>query len=97
MWCERTERLPACRHCDVRHLESLVESSSAPRKMVITDSLFSMDGDFAPLAALAALKRRHPGVMLVVDEVGGRVCKLNSLAVDPVGSKGRIRFLSQTV
>jgi hypothetical protein len=50
----RGARVSTYRHCDVAHLEELIEASPAPRKMVITDSLFSMDGDFAPLAELAA-------------------------------------------
>jgi len=37
------------RHSDMAHLQQLLAASSAARKLVITDSLFSMDGDFAPL------------------------------------------------
>ena len=46
----RGARVSTYRHCDVRHLEALLDASQAPRKMVVTDSLFSMDGNFAPLA-----------------------------------------------
>jgi len=57
------------RHNDISHLEELIvsTSSSGSRKLVITDSLFSMDGDFADLRALVAL-RRHHGFLLAVDE-----------------------------
>lgn len=60
------------RHNDTAHLERLIEKEEAEgrakRFLVIAEGVYSMDGDRAPLEALAALKRRHPGVMLYIDE-----------------------------
>lgn len=55
------------RHNDMVHLDQLLSQSTARRKLVITDSLFSMDGDFADLRGLAALKKKH-GFLFAVDE-----------------------------
>jgi len=55
------------RHADASHLEELLVVSPAPRKLVVTDTVFSMDGDVAPIADLVALRRRH-GFLLVLDE-----------------------------
>ena len=54
------------RHGDVGHLEDLLLSAVGP-KIVVTDSVFSMDGDLAPLPEIAALCVRHDA-LLVVDE-----------------------------
>lgn len=54
------------RHGDVEHLESLLAATPG-RKLVVTDSVFSMDGDVAPLDAIAALCARFDA-LLVVDE-----------------------------
>ena len=56
-------------HNDPAALESrlLRHADADCRKLIITESVFSMDGDLAPLTDIAALAERH-GAMLMVDE-----------------------------
>ena len=54
-------------HLDVEALEKLLQQYPAPFRIIVTESLFGMDGDRAPLAALDALAQRHEAY-LVVDE-----------------------------
>src|SRR5690606_29273313 len=54
------------RHCDLAHLAELMRATPG-RKIVVTDSVFSMDGDVAPLSELATLCADH-GALLVLDE-----------------------------
>lgn len=55
------------RHCDAGHLHDLLrrEGGTARRRLIVTDSLFSMDGDLAPLADLLDLARRHDSILLI--------------------------------
>ena len=56
------------RHCDMDHLASLLaEAPATARKLIATESIFSMDGDIAPLGEIVALAERH-GAMVMVDE-----------------------------
>ena len=55
------------RHCDVAHLAALLEADPATPTIVVTDTVFSMDGDAAPVEEIAALCRRR-GALLLLDE-----------------------------
>jgi 8-amino-7-oxononanoate synthase len=57
------------RHCDASHLGELLsqyQGDSRPR-FILTESVFSMDGDLAPLAGIAALARAHDACLIVDD------------------------------
>lgn len=58
------------RHNDMAQLEKILlkESGRYERIIVLTEGIFSMDGDIAPLQELVALKERYPGVMIYLDE-----------------------------
>jgi 8-amino-7-oxononanoate synthase len=54
------------RHRDTRHLEELLVSAPPTgRRLIVTDTVFSMDGDLAPLNAVVALARRHRAWVMV--------------------------------
>jgi 8-amino-7-oxononanoate synthase len=57
-------------HGDVAQLAALLQASTAATKLVVTDSVFSMDGDLAPLPELLKLCEQH-GAWLVVDDAHG--------------------------
>jgi 8-amino-7-oxononanoate synthase len=66
--CEaKLKRYP---HCSVEDVEKHLAASAAPRKMVLTDGVFSMDGSVAPIRALRTVCEKHDA-MLVVDDAHG--------------------------
>jgi 8-amino-7-oxononanoate synthase len=52
-------------HCDLEALAALLARHHGRRRLVVTDSVFSMDGDRAPLPALAALCRANDAVLMI--------------------------------
>ena len=67
------------RHNDVEHLAWGLRRAADRASLIVTDAVFSMDGDVAPLGELARLAREH-GCRLVVDEAH---------ATGAVGAEGR--------
>ena len=59
------------RHCDVDHLRTLLsESTEFRRRLIVTDGVFSMDGDIAPLPDIYEVAT-HYDAMLLVDDAHG--------------------------
>ncbi|MEK0086200.1 5-aminolevulinate synthase, partial [Benzoatithermus flavus] len=57
------------RHNDLLHLESLLEAQPKERaKLIVFESVYSMDGDFGPIGEICALAKEH-GALTYLDEV----------------------------
>ncbi len=58
-------------HCDMKKLENVLKkSSNYPRKLIVTDSVFSMDGDLAPLPDIVSIASKYKAIAMV-DEAHG--------------------------
>ena len=65
-------------HCDMDSLEDALKNAmSAKKRLVITDGVFSMDGDIAPLDQICALAERYDAAVMVDDAHGSGVMGKN--------------------
>jgi 8-amino-7-oxononanoate synthase len=90
-------------HRDIAALDHMLgDNKNARRRLIVTDTLFSMDGTIAPLANLCDVARRH-GAMLMADEAhatgvfGGRGSGLVEHAACADGVHVRVGTLSKAL
>lgn len=81
------------RHADMQHLSDLLAADETVkgRRLIVTDTVFSMDGDMAPLPDIVAIARRY-GAEVMVDEAHatGVIGKGGRGAVEHFGLTGQI-------
>ena len=65
------------RHGDLDHLETLLKKAEADRRIIVTDGVFSQDGDIANLPGLLALAERYDATVYVDDAHGTGVLGKN--------------------
>lgn len=80
------------RHADSDRLDALLAQTAANNKLIVTDGVFSMDGDIAPLTELSRLARTYEGVLMVDDAHG-----LGVLGKNGTGSVGHFRLTQEQV
>jgi len=79
-------------HNDLLNLENRLQRSEARRKLIVTDAVFSMDGDSADLTKLSKLAKQHDAWLMVDDahgfgvlgEQGAGLCEQQNLGQDDV-------------
>src|ERR1700739_4561519 len=81
------------RHKDAHHCEQLLQEieKEPGHKLVITDGVFSMDGDIGPVDKLAALAEKYGAIMMVDDAHASGVLGRNGRgSIDHFGMHGRV-------
>jgi 8-amino-7-oxononanoate synthase len=87
------------RHRDLDHVEQLLKKSmQAGRRLIITDGVFSMDGDIAPLPGLVVLAEKYDAVIMVDDaHATGVLGKTGKGTADYFGLSGRVHIQMGTL
>jgi len=88
------------KHLDLNHLLELLDSDKNRKckKLIVTDTVFSMDGDLVPLPDLVEISERH-GCMLMIDEAHatGVLGKRGSGATEHFGVEDRVPVVMGTL
>ncbi|HEY2941976.1 MAG TPA: glycine C-acetyltransferase [Vicinamibacteria bacterium] len=85
-------------HADMKDLEAKLEEAAGARfRMIVTDGVFSMDGDVAPLKEICDLADRHRALVLVDDShATGFMGKTGRGTPEHCGVAGRVDILTTT-
>jgi glycine C-acetyltransferase len=86
-------KIKVFRHKDMAHCEQLLQEVAGEpgKKLVITDGVFSMDGDIGPVDKLAMLAEKYGAIMMVDDAHASGVLGRNGRgSVDHFGMHGRV-------
>jgi glycine C-acetyltransferase len=86
-------KIKVFRHKDVAHCEQLLQEVEREpgRKLVITDGVFSMDGDIGPVDKLATVAEKYGAIMMVDDAHASGVLGRNGRgSIDHFGMHGRV-------
>ncbi|MFA5104571.1 MAG: 8-amino-7-oxononanoate synthase [Candidatus Margulisiibacteriota bacterium] len=85
------------KHNDTRQLEELLKKENTKKPLIITESVFSMDGDIAPLKELVKVKNKY-GASLMVDEAHatGIFGKNGSGIVEELGLSDEVELIMGT-
>jgi 8-amino-7-oxononanoate synthase len=57
-------------HTNLAHLNDMLQADSAAHKLIVTDGVFSMDGDLAPVGDLLTIAKAHDALLIVDDAHG---------------------------
>ena len=87
------------KHSDMKHLErKLQENGEARARMIVTDGVFSMDGDIAKLGEMCDLADKYDAMVLVDDShATGFIGKLGKGSHEHCGVLGRIDVITTTL
>lgn len=78
------------RHNDVQHLRALLQKSSKRKRIIISESIFSMDGDCAPLDELLHLAREFDALLYIDDAHATGVFGAEGRGLAPIGADFRL-------
>jgi 8-amino-7-oxononanoate synthase len=92
-------------HTNLAHLTEMLQADSAAHKLIVTDGVFSMDGDLAPVADLLAIAKAHDALLIVDDAHGFGVlgkyghgilehCQIQSDRIVYIGTLGKAAGVS---
>ena len=53
------------KHCDIKNLEKKIKKSASPLKIICSESIFSMDGDIAPIEKIINISKKYKALFLL--------------------------------
>ena len=75
----KLERYP---HLDYAYLEKKLKTSIAKKKIIISESIFSMDGDKSNISTLSSLAKQYDSLLIIDDAHGSGIEKIDTSGVD---------------
>ncbi len=81
------------RHLDMNHLEEQLKTHHGRRKLIVSDGVFSMDGDIAPLPELVELAEKYDALLMIDDAHGEGVLGSHGRGIsDHFGLHGKVHI-----